>query len=123
MNPNFQKSFCFGVITKNLLSILDITQKHHKYNKKASNFLLAFSLNTLFWRLPTFANKTIIGTSELNFSVRNGKRCTSPSKHQNIIFKFYIFIVISKTFLLELKVLVLVKLVSRFKFYCDFQIS
>lgn len=40
--------------------------------------LLPYSLlNPLSWRLPTFAMKTIIGTSGLNCSVRNGKRCDS----------------------------------------------
>jgi len=38
--------------------------------------LFGFS-NTLSWHLPTFAIKTIMGTSGLNCSVRNGKRCIS----------------------------------------------
>ena len=37
-------------------------------------------LNTLCWRLPTFAIKTIIGSVALNFSVRNGKRCDRYDK-------------------------------------------
>ena len=34
----------------------------------------------MFWRLATFAMKTIIATSGLNCSVRNGKRCDSAVK-------------------------------------------
>lgn len=47
---------------------------------------LFLDLNTLFWRLATFAFTTIIATTGLNFSVRNGKRCdpsVEPPK-QNI---------------------------------------
>src|SRR3989339_2223721 len=36
--------------------------------------------NTQCWRLPTFAKKTIIGSTRLNFSVRNGKRCDPCDK-------------------------------------------
>ena len=32
------------------------------------------------WQLPTFAIKTIIGSTGLNFSVRNGKRCDPCDK-------------------------------------------
>ena len=54
---------------------------------------LGFS--TMFWRLPTFAVKAIIGSIRLDFSVRNGKRYypydKSPkhkTKHSIIIYIF-----------------------------------
>lgn len=38
------------------------------------------NLNRLSWRLPTFPTRSIIGSTVLNFSVRNGKRCDHCDK-------------------------------------------
>ena len=52
--------------------------------------MLLLESNTLFWRLATFAKKTIIATSGLNCSVRNGKRCDSaveaPEQYVQLFF-------------------------------------
>ncbi len=51
----------------------------------------------MFWRLATFAMKTIIATSGLNCSVRNGKRCDSAVEApEHYIQVFIIFFVVSK---------------------------
>ncbi len=49
------------------------------------------SSNTLFWRLATFAETTIIATSGLNCSVRNGKRCDSAVKAPEHYIQVYFF--------------------------------
>ena len=62
----------------------------------------------MFWRLLTFAVKTIISTSGLNFSVRNGKRCDSAVKapEQNIQYlNMYVLRKASNIFLVHVVVL------------------
>ena len=73
-----------------------------KNTKKPVNYLLVIESSTRCWRLPTFAMKTIIGSTRLNFSVRNGKRCDpcdkSPrQKVWNLI--HYIFLIVVYKFL------------------------
>ena len=52
-------------------------------------FCMAFlESSTRCWRLPTFAIKTIIGSTGLNFSVRNGKRCGPCDKSPTLKTRF-----------------------------------
>ena len=62
-------------------------------------WLFGRTLNTLFWRLPTFAMKTIIGSVALNFSVRNGKRCDCYDKAPEHYIQSYIFLIVVCKFL------------------------
>ena len=60
--------------------------------QKNQQFLASFlGSSTRCWRQPTFAKKTIMGSTRLNFSVRNGKRCGPCDKSPTLKTRFSFF--------------------------------